>query len=319
MGSVAARPQPARHRHERRPAGVRWPDHHRADLVQGAADCRSPASRSAGGTHRRRPLRPGRRPRSPASPGWRCASPRCAASRTAEKRIAFVLTNAPGKAARIGNAVGLDAPASLLRILDGDARRPATTSATLPDDGDALIHALIDRCSYDETLLTAEQLANAAGRVPATMYRRWFDELPESQRAADDGPVGPAAGRGLRPRRPHRPGRPGLRQRLRRPAAAARLRHGPERHLPPARPAAAAQLLRPLPLARATSGGPTPSSTWASTARSNGCPARASACRRTASPTASSATCRCSIRSSSTTPARGPRPSGAAMPSSSTT
>ena len=36
----------------------------------------------------------------------------------AEKRVAFVLTNSPGKAARIGNAVGLDAPASLIRIFD---------------------------------------------------------------------------------------------------------------------------------------------------------------------------------------------------------
>jgi cobaltochelatase CobN len=52
----------------------------------------------------------------------------------------------------------------------------------LPPDGDALIHALIDRCSYDDTLLTAEQLANAAGRVGENEYRRWFDGLPEGQR-----------------------------------------------------------------------------------------------------------------------------------------
>src|SRR6185437_10776723 len=52
----------------------------------------------------------------------------------------------------------------------------------LPPDGDALIHALIDRCSYDETFLTSEQLAQAAGRVPEKRYRAWFEELPESQR-----------------------------------------------------------------------------------------------------------------------------------------
>ncbi|OUC04944.1 hypothetical protein RY27_30280, partial [Litorilinea aerophila] len=34
----------------------------------------------------------------------------------AQKRVAFVLTNSPGKADRIGNAVGLDAPASLMRL-----------------------------------------------------------------------------------------------------------------------------------------------------------------------------------------------------------
>ncbi|HYU74051.1 MAG TPA: cobaltochelatase subunit CobN, partial [Ktedonobacteraceae bacterium] len=35
----------------------------------------------------------------------------------AEKRIAVILTNSPAKAARIGNAVGLDAPASLMYLL----------------------------------------------------------------------------------------------------------------------------------------------------------------------------------------------------------
>src|SRR5207248_2351050 len=94
---------------------------------------------------------------------------------------AFVLTNSPGKAAKIGNAVGLDAPASLLRILTALADAGYQVGE-LPPDGDALIHALIDRCSYDETLLTAGQLANAAGRVPVTTYRHWFDDLTETQR-----------------------------------------------------------------------------------------------------------------------------------------
>ncbi|HEX5269604.1 MAG TPA: cobaltochelatase subunit CobN, partial [Gemmataceae bacterium] len=98
-----------------------------------------------------------------------------------DKRIAFVLTNSPDKAAKIGNAVGLDAPASLLRALTA-MRQRGYVLGELPPDGDALIHSLIDRCSYDETLLTTEQLANAAGRVPIAEYQRWFDDLPESQR-----------------------------------------------------------------------------------------------------------------------------------------
>jgi cobaltochelatase CobN len=97
-----------------------------------------------------------------------------------EKRIAFVLTNSPGKAARIGNAVGLDAPASLLSVLTA-MRENGYTVSGLPHTGDELIHALIDRCSYDETFLTADQLANAAGRVPEAQYQRWFEELPEKQ------------------------------------------------------------------------------------------------------------------------------------------
>ena len=99
----------------------------------------------------------------------------------ADKRIVFVLTNAAGKAAKIGNAVGLDAPASLLRILHALAAAGYDVGS-IPESGDALIHALIDRCSYDETLLTESQLAEAAGRVPSDVYRRWFAELPANRR-----------------------------------------------------------------------------------------------------------------------------------------
>ncbi len=97
-----------------------------------------------------------------------------------QKRVAFVLTNSTGKAARIGNAVGLDAPASLIKILTA-MRRAGYHVSDIPTDGDALIHAIIDRCSYDETILTEEQLAKAAGRVPIGAYRQWFDDLPDVQ------------------------------------------------------------------------------------------------------------------------------------------
>ncbi len=99
----------------------------------------------------------------------------------AEKRIAFVLTNSPGKAARIGNAVGLDAPASLMRLFAA-MQTAGYCIENLPPDGDTLLQRLIDRCSYDETFLTTEQLAHAAGHVPVDLYERWFRELPEAQR-----------------------------------------------------------------------------------------------------------------------------------------
>jgi cobaltochelatase CobN len=98
-----------------------------------------------------------------------------------EKRVAFILTNSPGKAARIGNAVGLDAPASLVRLLSA-MRESGYRVEDLPPDGDALLHAVIDRCSYDETFLSSEQLAQATGRVSVERYQAWFDELPASQR-----------------------------------------------------------------------------------------------------------------------------------------
>jgi cobaltochelatase CobN len=111
----------------------------------------------------------------------------------AQKRVAFVLTNSTARISRIGNAVGLDAPASLLGVLE--AMRAAGYQVDgLPADGDALIHALIDRCSYDVEVLTDEQLRHAAGHVPAVQYARWFDDLPEQNQRQIAGQWGPPPG-----------------------------------------------------------------------------------------------------------------------------
>lgn len=98
----------------------------------------------------------------------------------AEKRIAFVFTNSAAKAARVGNAVGLDAPASLLRLLQ---RMQADGYAFhgFPDDSDTLLHNLIDRCSYDTTWLTDGQLARAH-QLPVARYQEWFDNAPAANR-----------------------------------------------------------------------------------------------------------------------------------------
>ncbi len=97
----------------------------------------------------------------------------------AEKRVAFVLSNYPTRNARIGNAVGLDTPASLLNILRA-MRDAGYSTGELPETGDALIHALIDRCSYDTEFLTDAQARNAPGQVPAKQYAGWFDGLQSS-------------------------------------------------------------------------------------------------------------------------------------------
>ncbi|NOK64278.1 MAG: cobalt chelatase [Chloroflexi bacterium AL-W] len=97
----------------------------------------------------------------------------------AEKRIAFVLTNSSAKAARVGNAVGLDAPASLLRLLH-TMREQGYTISTLPATSDQLLLDLIDRCSYDQTWLTETQLSQAF-QVPVAQYETWFADLPESR------------------------------------------------------------------------------------------------------------------------------------------
>jgi cobaltochelatase CobN len=100
------------------------------------------------------------------------------------KGIALVLTNYNAKASRIGNAVGLDTPASVLRLLHAlDAAGYDVGDAhALPPDGDALLARLVDRCSYDTELLTEAQLRAALAHVPAKQYADWFDGLPPLNR-----------------------------------------------------------------------------------------------------------------------------------------
>lgn len=95
-----------------------------------------------------------------------------------EKRIAFVLTNYSAKASRIGNAVGLDSPASLIRVLEA-MRAAGYRVEGVPADGDTLLQLLIERGSYDREVLTEAQLVGAAARVPAPRYQQWFRTLPE--------------------------------------------------------------------------------------------------------------------------------------------
>ncbi|GAC1545587.1 MAG: cobaltochelatase subunit CobN [Collimonas sp.] len=113
--------------------------------------------------------------------------------RNADKRVAFIFTNSNSKASQIGNAVGLDAPASLMRILRAMSDA-GYRIGQLPESGTALIHALIDRCAYDNTYLTADQLTHAAGRVPTAQYTAWFSELPLDMQAKMTAQWGPPPG-----------------------------------------------------------------------------------------------------------------------------
>ncbi|MEV4812452.1 cobaltochelatase subunit CobN [Micromonospora avicenniae] len=101
----------------------------------------------------------------------------------ADKRLAIVFSSYPTKHSRVGNAVGLDTPASAVRLLGALADAGYDLGdAPPPDDGDALIHALIAAGGHDVEWLTPEQLAAAEARVPGEVYRRWFDEVPAALR-----------------------------------------------------------------------------------------------------------------------------------------
>ncbi|WP_329278681.1 cobaltochelatase subunit CobN [Streptomyces sp. NBC_01451] len=99
----------------------------------------------------------------------------------AEKKLALVFTAYPTKHSRVGNAVGLDTPASAVRVLD--ALRAAGYSLTeYPDNGDELIHRLIAAGGHDVEWLTEDQLAAAPARVPLADYQAWFDKLDSGMR-----------------------------------------------------------------------------------------------------------------------------------------
>ncbi|WKK24786.1 cobaltochelatase subunit CobN [Streptomyces olivoreticuli] len=117
----------------------------------------------------------------------------------AEKRLALVLSAYPTKHSRIGNAVGLDTPASAVALLRrlreegydfGDEPVPGLASG----DGDELIYALIEAGGHDQEWLTEEQLARNPVRIPAADYRRWYAELPLELRESVEEHWGPAPG-----------------------------------------------------------------------------------------------------------------------------
>ncbi len=120
---------------------------------------------------------------------------------TEKRRVAIVLSAYPTKHSRIGNAVGLDTPVSVIKLLRAmraagyDLGAPGEIPGTGPLDpvegehpdttaGNALIHALIAAGGQDPEWLTAEQLSGQPVRIPAQSYRHWLTELPADLVAA---------------------------------------------------------------------------------------------------------------------------------------
>jgi cobaltochelatase CobN len=99
----------------------------------------------------------------------------------ADKKVALVFSAYPTKHARIGNAVGLDTPASavaLLRAMRDAGYQIGEVPGVDAGDGDALVHALIERGGQDHDWLTERQLVGNPIRVSANDYRDWFATLP---------------------------------------------------------------------------------------------------------------------------------------------
>jgi cobaltochelatase, CobN subunit len=111
----------------------------------------------------------------------------------AEKRIVLMLSAYPTKHARIGNAVGLDTPASAIALLDA-LREAGYTVGELPRTGDDLMKEIIAAGGQDPDWLTEEQLAGNPVRISGETYRRWYDQLPQDFREEVERHWGPPPG-----------------------------------------------------------------------------------------------------------------------------
>jgi cobaltochelatase CobN len=107
-----------------------------------------------------------------------------------ERRIAVVLSAYPTKRARLGNAVGLDTPASVLALLD--ALQAAGYRVDGPrGDPDQLMAELADGLVYGSA---PAPTAAAVGRLAVTRYRAWYESLHEDARATLEAQWGPPPG-----------------------------------------------------------------------------------------------------------------------------
>ncbi len=165
MGGIDRRADPDGRRDAGRHPRVRRPPDHRPVLLQGGRP----------GRHRR--LRGRRKPGRPLA-GIAVRHARLRRIPNREKRIVIALSSYPTKHARIGNAVGLDTPASAVRLLRSLREAGYDLGDGFPEDGDELIHALIAAGGHDTEWLTEEQLAGAEVRIPPVTYQRWLSGIP---------------------------------------------------------------------------------------------------------------------------------------------
>ncbi|MDY2979321.1 MAG: cobaltochelatase subunit CobN [Lawsonella sp.] len=122
----------------------------------------------------------------------------------ADKRIVLMLSAYPTKHARIGNAVGLDTPASVLALLHALAAAGYTVDeAAIPgysiddpaaDNPAELMKAIIAAGGQDADWLTDEQVAANTLRLDAATYEHWLRLCPLQLQQKVEDAWGPAPG-----------------------------------------------------------------------------------------------------------------------------
>jgi cobaltochelatase CobN len=97
-----------------------------------------------------------------------------------DKRLALILANYPASEGRIGNGVGLDTPASVVRILSM-LRDAGYALGPLPADGDALMHGLTRGITND---VDQHAWRPAFQSLAMDDYKAWLAQLPQANRDA---------------------------------------------------------------------------------------------------------------------------------------
>lgn len=94
-------------------------------------------------------------------------------TQASERRIVLVLANYPHRDGRIGNGVGLDTPASAIKVLHA-LKEAGYAVADIPEDGDALIRRLL------EGPTNAARARHAEEAFPRSDYGTFFTSLPRT-------------------------------------------------------------------------------------------------------------------------------------------
>ena len=98
----------------------------------------------------------------------------------AEKHIAIILANYPNRDSRLGNGVGLDTPASVVKFLHR-MQTDGYDVGEIPEDGDALIRELQAGITNDEEQsygkpiaqgISSEELGQVLSRLPDSAQER---------------------------------------------------------------------------------------------------------------------------------------------------
>ncbi|MGQ9896717.1 MAG: cobaltochelatase subunit CobN [Acidobacteriota bacterium] len=100
------------------------------------------------------------------------------------KRLSIVLTNFANRNGRVGSAVGLDTPASVLNLLRA-LRERGYEVGDLPPDGDTLMAELLAQGGYEFRLRPElhAQAQSARFRYRVADYQAWFATLPAACQA----------------------------------------------------------------------------------------------------------------------------------------